>query len=136
MPVAPRKPCRSPGCKKLTVDSFCDVHAHQRQISQRVERIKYDNERGTAASRGYDSRWSRYAKQHRIDNPLCVSCEAAGKLVMAQCVDHIVPVKDKDDPLFWDRSNHQSLCNKCHSIKTAEEDGGFGNERKTNGRFG
>ena len=29
--------------------------------------------------------------------------------------------------LFWDSSNWQGLCAKCHGIKTASEDGGFGN---------
>lgn len=45
----------------------------------------------------------------------------------ASVVDHIIPHKGNDD-LFWDMSNHQALCKKCHDIKTATEDGGFGNK--------
>ena len=136
MPEAPRKPCRAPGCKKLSTGSFCEEHLHRREISKRVDRIKYDNSRGTASSRGYDSKWSSYSRRYRVNNPLCVKCEERGKLTLAQCVDHITPVTGPDDPLFFDESNHQSLCNSCHSFKTASEDCGFGNERKNNGRIG
>lgn len=136
MPVAPRKVCRKPGCGKLTLGTFCEIHSLRQEISQRDERIKYDNERGSSHSRGYGSRWSAYSKQYRIDNPLCVICEKKGKLKIAQCVDHIEPVSGPDDPKFWIVANHQGLCNSCHSIKTASEDGGFGNERKNNGRIG
>jgi 5-methylcytosine-specific restriction endonuclease McrA len=30
-------------------------------------------------------------------------------------------VYGKDDPLFWDVDNHQSLCVTCHAKKTAKE---------------
>lgn len=40
-------------------------------------------------------------------------------------VDHIVAVNGPADPLFWDRKNHQGLCESCHSYKTATQDGGF-----------
>jgi len=136
VPAAPRKPCRKPGCKTLTLGSFCEAHTVQRETVQREQRIRYDNERGTATERGYNSKWARYSKQYRLENPLCAICEKAEKLVLAQCVDHIVPVTGPDDPLFWEPTNHQGLCNTCHSIKTATEDCGFGNERKNNGRIG
>ncbi|WP_289184903.1 HNH endonuclease [uncultured Parasutterella sp.] len=32
--------------------------------------------------------------------------------------------------MFWDESNWQALCKHCHDVKTAKEDGGFGNERR------
>lgn len=44
-----------------------------------------------------------------------------GKLTEAKHVDHILPVSGRDDPLFWDVSNHQPLCHACHSQKTAKE---------------
>ncbi|WP_396127368.1 HNH endonuclease [Edaphobacter acidisoli] len=46
-------------------------------------------------------------------------------LVPAAHTDHIIPHRG-DKKLFWDRSNWQPLCATCHSVKTAEEDGGFG----------
>lgn len=130
MPSAPRRPCAKPGCNVLSNSTYCEAHTKAKEVAVKVERVRYDKERGTAHSRGYDGRWSKYSKQFRINNPLCVMCLEKGKLTPAQCVDHIVPVTDKDDPLFWEPSNHQSLCHTDHSLKTAKEDGAFGNERK------
>ena len=58
-------------------------------------------------------------------NAWCRACDG-----MAQCVDHIAPHQG-DDALFWDQTNWQPLCNGCHSAKTAREDGGFGNRKKS-----
>lgn len=129
MPKAPRKVCAKPGCGKIASGTFCDEHAAQRKNERKVAAIRYDEERGTAASRGYGSRWSRYSKRFREQNPLCVMCKKEGKLKVGNCVDHIIPVNGPDDPLFWEPSNHQTLCTRCHSIKTASEDGGFGNRK-------
>jgi len=130
LPSAPRKPCRKSGCNKLTVGTYCGDHAIQKQVEQKQERIKYDKERGTSASRGYTSRWSRVAKLYRIENPWCVKCKAKGILKFNECVDHIEPVDGPDDPKFWDESNWQGLCISCHSEKTASEDGALGNKKK------
>lgn len=32
-------------------------------------------------------------------------------------VDHIIPVRHKDDPLFWNPKNWQPLCRKCDNKK-------------------
>ena len=140
MPPAPRRPCKHPGCKELVSNGpYCGQHEKKKAEIVKIERKKYDNERGTSHSRGYDYRWRKYSKQYRLDNPLCVMCEKDGKLTLTQCVDHIIPVSGPDDPLFWDENNHQSLCHAHHSEKTAREDGAFGNqkkERNLNGRIG
>ena len=128
MPVAPRRVCLSPGCGKLvTSGSWCDTHTKSRVESKKQAQKVYDNERGSKHERGYTSKWSRYSVAYRKEHPLCVMCEKQGKLTLAQCVDHIEPVSGPDDPLFWDESNHQGLCLIHHSIKTASEDGGYGN---------
>lgn len=129
MPKAPRKPCRYSGCKELVTDGYCGQHKHKQEEKVKIERIRYDNSRGTASERGYDSRWTKYSKIYRMNNPLCVRCSEKGKVNLAECVDHIKPVENKNDPLFWLESNHQSLCNSCHSEKTAKEDGGFSNRK-------
>lgn len=110
--------------------TYCEVHTKAKEVEVKVERIKYDKERGTSASRGYNYRWSKVSKQYRVNHPLCVKCEENGKLTPVFCVDHIIPVVDKDDPLFWDESNWQSLCLSHHSEKTAKEDGGLGNKKR------
>jgi 5-methylcytosine-specific restriction protein A len=54
-----------------------------------------------------------------------VRCSDDGLLVAAQVVDHKVPHRG-DTVLFWEHTNWQSLCKRCHDMKTATEDGGFG----------
>jgi 5-methylcytosine-specific restriction endonuclease McrA len=47
-------------------------------------------------------------------------------VVEAVIVDHIVPHRG-DQGLFWDTSNWQSLCKKCHdSVKQKEENSRMG----------
>ncbi|WP_223484720.1 HNH endonuclease signature motif containing protein [Stenotrophomonas indicatrix] len=56
--------------------------------------------------------------------PLCVACSAEGRIRAASHVDH----RDGDSRNN-ELSNLQGLCVRCHSAKTAREDGGFGNKR-------
>lgn len=88
----------------------------------------YDTFRGTAAQRGYNSRWRKARLTYLGSNPLCAHCEAQGRIVPATEVDHITPHRG-DQALFWDTDNWQPLCKPCHSAKTAREDGGFGRRK-------
>lgn len=69
--------------------------------------------RGSAASRGYDSRWRKARITYLQRNPLCRMCEQAGRLTPATVVDHITPHKG-DQALFWDETNWQPLCKQHH----------------------
>lgn len=60
------------------------------------------------------------------EHPLCLKCEEVGIVKGSTDVDHIKPA-GPNDPLFWEPTNHQALCHKHHSEKTAKEDGGWGN---------
>lgn len=117
MPPKPLKPCTK--CGKLTTSVPCD--ACRKSVA-----AAYDRARGTATARGYDSRWARYSKRYRIEHPLCVHCLAEGVVHASEHVDHIEAVSGPDDPLFWDPRNHQALCRRHHSLKTAKEDGRWG----------
>ncbi len=110
MPKKPKKPCKHPGCPELISDKYCDKHKEL-----------YIKERATAAFRGYDSRWRKARKIFLKANPLCVICKEEGKLVKATVVDHIIPHRG-DKELFWDESNWQPLCKKCHDKKTMTKD--------------
>lgn len=81
--------------------------------------------RPSAHKRGYTARWRKYRKFYLTTHPLCVYCNKMGMIRTATVVDHIIPHKG-DMGLFWQESNHQSLCKCHHDIKTATEDGGFG----------
>jgi len=126
MPLKPARACRAPGCSCLTSDhsGYCDSHNRQ---SRRIQ----DTERGSAAERGYTYRWQQSRLQYLRNHPLCVECEREGKVEAAVVVDHIKAHRGDYD-LFWDESNWQSLCKYHHDIKTAKEDGGFGNYAKRN----
>lgn len=56
--------------------------------------------------------------------PLCVRCQAAGRVRLAEQLDHIVALanggKDFDED---DEQNRQGLCTPCHHIKTCEDFG-------------
>jgi len=126
----PMRPCRYKGCPQLTEDAsgYCPEHL---KLTKELIWKSYDEQRGTAAERGYDRRWSKYRKAYLADYPLCVRCFEKTPPVIreATVVDHIVP-HHGDYKLFWDPSNHQSLCDECHHIKTAREDGAFRNPVK------
>jgi 5-methylcytosine-specific restriction endonuclease McrA len=66
----------------------------------------------------YDLRsWRRASRSFLQQNPRCVDCKAAGKLMAASDVDHIRPHQG-DRRLFWDRENWAARCKGCHSSKT------------------
>ena len=127
MPTAPRHPC--PACGELTATQFCAAHQIEHVRRQGQRRAEFDRLRGSAAARGYDYRWQKYSANYLRENPWCVTHRKRNLYVPATHTDHIVPHRG-DPRLFWDRGNHQGLCESCHNQKTAGQDGGFGNPRK------
>jgi hypothetical protein len=59
-----------------------------------------------------NERWRKASRVFRAENPFCAMCEAP-----TQSVDHIQP-HDGDYDRFWDESNWQALCNRCHGLKS------------------
>ncbi|KAB2953733.1 HNH endonuclease [Heliorestis acidaminivorans] len=118
MPWKPKHICSYAGCNELTHDRYCD--SHKRQITK---------EHNQKNSKLYTYRWHKKSKAFLRAHPLCAHCLQAGRVTEATEVDHIIP-HNGDIKLFWDQNNWQSLCKKCHSKKTAQEDGGFGNPVK------
>ena len=76
-----------------------------------------DRERPSAARRGYGPRWRRARAAYLARHPLCVPCQAAGRLAPATVVDHIVPHRGNQE-LFWDETaSWQGLCKPCHDAQ-------------------
>jgi len=123
MPQKPPRGCARSGCPNLTTNrsGLCDLHDKQAQQAA-------DARRGTATQRGYEARWRKARVIYLREHPLCVHCQQEGLIVAATQVDHIIPHRG-DYELMWDESNWQSLCTHHHSLKTASEDGAFGNKR-------
>lgn len=115
MAIRAKRQCNYPGCHELVTTGYCDKHAKQ-------YRIQEDMKRGTANQRGYTYRWSKYSKWF-LSQPENVFCklQLPGCDNIAQCVDHIKPHSGPNDPLFWDRNNHQAACIHCNSVKGRKE---------------
>lgn len=109
-PMAPKSPCLFPGCRNLVSrgeKGRCPEHrkAYNRRANE---------ERGSASTRGYDARWSRFRVMYLAEHPLCACGCGRG----AEEIHHIVPVKGPDDPLFYQESNLVGLTKECHSRET------------------
>jgi 5-methylcytosine-specific restriction protein A len=123
-----KRPCARPGCAALVQKGYCAAHAGM-GFAARTEAA-----RPSAHKRGYTRRWAEYSRQRLREFPLCADTVREGasahglRFVAADVTDHIRPPSGPDDPLFWDATNHQSLCKGCHDYKTATQDGAFGRQ--------
>ncbi len=69
-------------------------------------------------------RWKQKRAELLITNPLCVMCNAQGKVTPATVADHIVPHRF-DRHMFW-QGELQALCHEHHaSSKQREEANGY-----------
>lgn len=110
MPYKPRPGCKYPLCPNRAEkgSSYCNLH-----------KPKKEDNRPSSTARGYNYRWQKVRKMYLKENPLCVECLNLGIITPATIVDHIEPHKGDYDK-FWDEDNMQSLCEKCHNIKTGK----------------
>ncbi len=110
MPYKPRPGCRYLLCsnKADKGSSYCEIH---RKIMEK--------QRLTPTERGYDYKWKKFRKEYLKKNPLCVMCLSKGKITQSKVIDHIISHKG-DKGLFWDESNMQALCVRCHNKKTGK----------------
>lgn len=68
----------------------------------------------------YDSPLWRRLRLAQLDRePCCRACAAKGRVMAANVADHITPYREGAD--FFDASNLQSLCTRCHASKSAKE---------------
>lgn len=76
----------------------------------------------------------RIRQRHFSQHPLCVRCEAKGRISAATQLDHKVALVNGGKDFDEDSSNAQGLCDDCHDEKTAEDLGH--RQRVTIGRDG
>ena len=96
--------------------------AHAARIA--ANRKAYDTRRGTARDRGYDKAWDEASKAWRKLHPWCVYCERKGIHTLAQCVDHIRPIRYGG--LVFDPDNLASSCFACNTAKVKEDERKYG----------
>lgn len=118
------KLCVAPGCEEIAAAgaSHCPTHAADRDARQKARRAQAQTSAAAIAGRQLyaNPRWQRAARRYLAQHPLCSDCGELGVVEPATDVDHVVPHRG-DRALFWDRSNWQPLCHRCHSRKTARE---------------
>lgn len=124
-----KHPCHKPGCKNLTSAKYCDAHAELQQRENQQHQRLIDERRDPLTRKQYNGHWARYSQQYRRHHPFCIECEREGILTASEVVDHIIPHRG-DYALFWDVNNHQPLCERHHTAKTANEGGQWGRKRK------
>ena len=104
--------CLRPGCPGLVRDGVCSVCGPLRKQARRQQ----DERRGSASSRGYNSRWQRIRSVYLSAHPLCADCAAAGRVAAATDLHHIVALRNGGT---HEESNLLALCHSCHSTRTA-----------------
>ena len=112
MPYSPKKPCRFPGCNKLTDTRYCTEHA-------RLMYQKYNREqRDPAINERYNNdEWRAIRETYLVSFPFCEMCKKHGRLVRASEVHHIKPLAEGGTNIS---SNLISLCHRCHAKIHAE----------------
>lgn len=103
-PMLAKRPCRRPGCNQLVERGtpFCPAH-------QKVERKRYDADRGTAKERGYGSDWKRFRAWILKKRPICEVC----KEQPSSTVHHDTPI-EVDPSLKLRADNVIACCRDCH----------------------
>ena len=87
---------------------FCRCGAIVKDYCERCDRGNT-----TAASRGYNSRWTRLSKDVRDERPLCEDCQEVGRVRPSEEVHHIKGSQVAPH-LMYERSNLVALCYECH----------------------
>ena len=67
----------------------------------------------------HSKQWRMLRNWYIKKNPICAECKRQDKLTAGYCVDHIRPISIGGNKI--DISNLQTLCESCHSKKSAQE---------------
>ena len=107
MPHKPLKPCKYPGCPKLTRGLYCEDHA----AKVASEYNKYS--RSLDHNKKYGREWRRIRNLYASQHPLCEMCLKEGKMIPMDEVHHIKPVKEGGSNKEF---NLVSLCHSHHML--------------------
>lgn len=111
MPWRPARPCRYPGCGRLSPNGICPAHV----AAEKAQRAAYDRARGTPSARGYDHAWRKLRARILARDPVCTICGDAPSTNVDHRVAKAQGGTDADE-------NLRGACHRCHSRKTARED--------------
>lgn len=113
-----KKRCKTYHCPNLhhNASGYCD----ECTARWRAAHPRKDDKRPSAYKRGYDSRWTKFAKNFLSLHPTCAICGQP-----ATCVDHKIPADvmlDAWGSFDYDPDHYQALCASCNARKGAHED--------------
>lgn len=117
MPRKPLRPCRYPGCPRLSDGSYCEEH--RAKETQTYNRYLRDPD----TYRRYGRAWKKIRERFLAVHPLCEQCKAEGRLEPAMEVHHVLPLADGGTN---DAHNLMALCKRCHSRITLDANRNFG----------
>lgn len=100
------RPCRHPGCRRLTRDGWCPLHRPTAKPDAR-------SPEAAAWHRWYSlDVWTKILRPGQLlREPWCRECAKRGQRVRATVADHIRPHRG-DWARFTDPGNLQSLCKR------------------------
>jgi 5-methylcytosine-specific restriction protein A len=102
--------CNKVGCNTLIeTPGYCDLHASHAN----------DRFRGLPKAAGSEAfyssaKWKKVRRAHRRANPLCVDCQAEGKIVKADLVDH-TPERNEIIAMGESPYDPRFLASRCHA---------------------
>lgn len=108
-------------CGKAIDASLSKCESCQKKRNER-HKLYDKHRRDKEAAAFYKSKAWRIVREDALlrDLGLCQHCLKQKRITLADMVDHIIPIKVEWD-LRLSIDNLQSLCNRCHAIKTAED---------------
>lgn len=108
--------CSVAGCPNIASGSFCDEHMDEQR----------QDDRPSAARRGYGHGWRRLRRMALARSPLCADPfgihKANGEVVIAVDVHHVETVSE-GNPTLTSLDKLETLCHSCHSRITATHGG-------------
>lgn len=105
LPRKPQRPCRYPGCGRLSDEPYCEEH----RKAVRAEYNRY--QRPADSNKKYGRAWKRIRDRYAAAHPLCELCLKEGRLTPVEKVHHIVPLSQGGTHR---NGNLMSLCQSCH----------------------
>ena len=104
MPYRPPSVCIEPGCLNYAIPGKTRCREHHKERKQNRNQW-----RGSAASRGYDSKWAKFAKWYLRQHPICEECGRESRVP-----HHIIPLDQGGDK--YDENNQIIITTKSEEI--------------------
>ena len=117
-----KRNCKTFGCRNLHTNRSGYCNACMERYALLHPKAESEDKRPSAAERGYDGKWQRFAKFFLMANQTCAICGAP-----ATCVDHKdmpadVMLEVYGGTFDYDESHYQALCSRCNARKGKTDD--------------